>query len=105
MAGLKKPLVVITRKLPDQVETRMRELFDAQLNLDDRPMSREELAAAVKQADVLVPTITDRIDAAVNSENPVTVDKVSGYVGAAQASPKATMVISPAKPLDLFNTG
>jgi len=47
------------------VETRMRELFDAQLNLDDRPMSREELAAAVKQADVLVPTITDRIDAAL----------------------------------------
>ena len=37
MAGRKKPLVVITRKLPDQVETRMRELFDARLNLDDRP--------------------------------------------------------------------
>ena len=65
MAGRKKPLVVITRKLPDQVETRMRELFDARLNLDDRPMSSDELVAAVKEADVLVPTITDRIDAAL----------------------------------------
>ncbi|WP_173935051.1 D-glycerate dehydrogenase [Chelativorans sp. Marseille-P2723] len=63
MTGRKKPLVVITRKLPDQVETRMRELFDARLNVDDRPMSREELADAVKEADVVVPTITDRIDA------------------------------------------
>jgi glyoxylate reductase len=65
MAGKKKPLVVITRKLPDQVETRMRELFDARLNVDDRPMSQPELVAAVKEADVLVPTITDRIDAAL----------------------------------------
>lgn len=65
MAGRKKPLVVITRKLPDQVETRMRELFDARLNVDDRPMSQPELVAAVKEADVLVPTITDRIDAAL----------------------------------------
>lgn len=63
MAGKKKPLVVITRKLPDPVETRMRELFDARLNVEDKPMSREELAAALREADVLVPTITDRIDA------------------------------------------
>ncbi|TWG92377.1 glyoxylate reductase [Mesorhizobium sp. J18] len=65
MAGRKKPLVVITRKLPDQIETRMRELFDARLNLDDRPMTQPELVAAVKEADVLVPTITDKIDAAL----------------------------------------
>ena len=65
MAGRKKPLVVITRKLPDQVETRMRELFDARLNVDDRPMTQPELVAAVKEADVLVPTITDRIDEAL----------------------------------------
>jgi glyoxylate reductase len=65
MAGKKKPLVVITRKLPDQVETRMRELFDARLNIDDKPMSQPELVAAVKEADVLVPTISDRIDAAL----------------------------------------
>jgi glyoxylate reductase len=61
----KKPLVVVTRKLPDVIETRMMELFDARLNLDDTPMSQAQLVTAVQQADVLVPTITDRIDAAV----------------------------------------
>jgi glyoxylate reductase len=65
MAGRKKPLVVITRKLPDPVETRMRELFDARLNLEDRAMTQPELVAAVREADVIVPTITDRIDAAL----------------------------------------
>ena len=65
MAGRKKPLVVITRKLPDPVETRMRELFDARLNIDDRAMTQPELVAALREADVLVPTITDRIDAAL----------------------------------------
>ncbi|AZN97789.1 D-glycerate dehydrogenase [Mesorhizobium tianshanense] len=65
MAGRKRPLVVITRKLPDPVETRMRELFDARLNVEDRPMTQPELVAAVKEADVLVPTITDHIDAAL----------------------------------------
>jgi glyoxylate reductase len=59
----KKPLVVLTRKLPDVVETRMCELFDARLNLDDKPMSQAELAEAMHTADVLVPTVTDRIDA------------------------------------------
>ncbi len=57
-----KPLVVVTRKLPDVIETRMRELFDAELNLDDKPMEVDELVAAVGRADVLVPTVTDRID-------------------------------------------
>ena len=59
----RKPKVVVTRKLPDSVETRMRELFDTELNLDDVPMSREALIAAVQRADVLAPTITDRLDA------------------------------------------
>src|SRR5262249_1230843 len=54
-----------TRKLPDSVETRMRELFDAKLNLDDKPMTPAELAETVRTADVLVPTVTDRIDASV----------------------------------------
>lgn len=63
--GKKKPLVIVTRKLPDVVETRMRELFDARLNADDRPMTQAELVEAVKTAHVLVPTITDRVDAAV----------------------------------------
>src|SRR5438270_2865027 len=65
MAKGKKPLVVVTRKLPDTVETRMRELFDTRLNLDDKPMSQADLAEAVKVADVLVPTVTDRIDSAL----------------------------------------
>ena len=57
----KKPLVVVTRKLPDSIETRMRELFDARLNLDDTPMTPEQIAEAVRTADVLVPTVTDEI--------------------------------------------
>ena len=58
-----KPLVVVTRKLPDPVETRMMELFQTRLNLADQPMDRDALAAAMREADVLVPTVTDRIDA------------------------------------------
>ena len=63
MASRKKPLVVISRKLPDAVETRMCELFDTRLNLTDKPLSKAELTEAVKTADVLVPTVTDKIDA------------------------------------------
>jgi glyoxylate reductase len=65
MARPKRPLVVVTRKLPDTIEVRMRELFDTHLNADDKPMSQAELVEAVKTADVLVPTVTDTIDDAV----------------------------------------
>jgi glyoxylate reductase len=65
MANRRKPLVVVTRKLPDHVETRMRELFDTQLNENDKPMDRTELIEAVKTAEILVPTVTDHIDAAM----------------------------------------
>ena len=61
----KKPLVIVTRKLPDAIETRMMELFDTRLNLDDTPLTPAQHVAAVQQADVRVPTITDRVDAAV----------------------------------------
>src|ERR1700755_2786283 len=61
MSVRKKPLVVVTRKLPDTIETRMRELFDARLNLDDAPMTPEQLAEAVRVADVLVPTVSDQV--------------------------------------------
>jgi glyoxylate reductase len=61
----KKPVVIVTRKLPDVVETRMCELFDTRLNVDDKPMSHADLVAAAKAADVLVPTVTDRIDRSV----------------------------------------
>jgi glyoxylate reductase len=59
----RKPKVIVTRKLPDPVETRMRELFDTELNLSDAPMTRAQLSDAVGRADVLAPTITDKIDA------------------------------------------
>ncbi|HCF17071.1 MAG TPA: D-glycerate dehydrogenase, partial [Rhodospirillum rubrum] len=62
-----KPLVIVTRKLPEAIETRMAELFDARLNVDDHPFTREELCQAVAEADVLVPTVTDRIDGGVLS--------------------------------------
>jgi glyoxylate reductase len=68
MAKSKKPLVVVTRKLPDSVELRMRELFEARLNAEDRRMTAAELAEAVKTADVLVPTVTDEIDSSVLSK-------------------------------------
>ena len=61
--SVRKLNVVLTRRLPDAVETRMRELFNAELNLTDTPMDREALGAALQRADILVPTITDRIDA------------------------------------------
>ena len=59
--------VFVTRKLPDAVETRLRELFDAELNLEDRPLTADELVAAVQRCEVLVPTVTDRIDSKVLS--------------------------------------
>jgi len=59
------PLVIVTRKLPEAVERRMSELFRVRLNEDDTPFDRTALMAAVEEADVLVPTVTDRIDRAV----------------------------------------
>ncbi len=53
----------MTRRLPDAIETRMMELFDCRLNLTDEAFSREQLIAAVREADILVPTVTDDIDA------------------------------------------
>ena len=60
-----KPLVIVTRKLPTVIEARLCELFDTRLNTDDHPFSAADLADALHQADVLVPTVTDRIDAAL----------------------------------------
>ena len=57
-----KPLVIVTRKLPDAIEARLGELFETRLNESDEPMSQSALAGAMREADVLVPTVTDRID-------------------------------------------
>lgn len=60
--------VVVTRRLPEVVETRMKELFDVELREDDTPMTRAEIVAAMKRCDVLVPTLTDAIDAGMLSQ-------------------------------------
>lgn len=60
-----RPKVIVTRRLPAPVETRMAELFDVELNFDDAPFDAARLADAAARAEVLVPTVTDRIDAAV----------------------------------------
>jgi glyoxylate reductase len=57
-----RPKVIVTRRLPEPVETRMRELFDVELNLDDTPFGRDRLAEALSRAEALVPTVTDRLD-------------------------------------------
>ena len=61
----RKPLVVVTRKLPEVIETRMMELFDTRLNDSDTPLTKAALIEAVKSAQILVPTVTDRIDSSV----------------------------------------
>ena len=65
MTDKKKPLVVVTRKLPDVIETRMMELFDTRLNPDDVPLTPAQMQDAMNIAEVLVPTVTDRIDRAL----------------------------------------
>src|SRR5699024_6953647 len=60
-----RPRVTVTRRLPNAVETRMAELFDVALREVDAPMTREELVQAMEDSDVLVPTVTDRIDASL----------------------------------------
>ena len=61
----RKPLVIVTRKLPEVIETRMMELFDTRLNESDTPWTKAELIEAIKTAEILVPTVTDRITSSV----------------------------------------
>ena len=63
-----KTKVVVTRKLPEPIETRMMELFDVQLNLTDEPMTQDQLIKAVQTCEVLVPTVTDDVGAGVLSQ-------------------------------------
>src|SRR5262245_23519672 len=63
--SLKRPLVIVTRKLPDVIETRLMELFETRLNADDHPFSEAELIEAARSAEVLLPTVTDQINKAV----------------------------------------
>ena len=58
-----RPVVIVTRRWPEGIEERMAELFDVRFNLADLAMSQDALAAAMQDCDVLLPTVTDRIDA------------------------------------------
>ena len=60
-----KPLVIVTRRLPELVEARMMELFNTRLSNSDSPLDKEALIEAVKEADILVPTVTDKIDSEI----------------------------------------
>jgi glyoxylate reductase len=71
--------VVVTRRLPEAVETRMTELFDVELRDPDTAMTREELAAAMQRADVLVPTITDTIDATLLAQAGARLKLIANY--------------------------
>ena len=64
---MKKPKVIITRRLQDRVENRMKELFNVDLSSAEYPLSKKELLSAVKEAEILVPTIGDKIDASILS--------------------------------------
>ncbi|NYT40206.1 D-glycerate dehydrogenase [Sphingomonas sp. R-74633] len=74
-----RPRVIITRALPDGIEARMAELFDAVTNPDDTPMPRDALAAAMADCDVLVPTVTDRIDAELLAAAPDRLRLIANY--------------------------
>ena len=78
-AGWPGTKVIITRKLQDRVEKRMRELFNVDLSDAQYPVSRQELLSAVKQADILVPTIGDKIDASLLSAASSNLKLIANY--------------------------
>ncbi|MGB7322010.1 MAG: D-glycerate dehydrogenase [Albidovulum sp.] len=77
--GSKRLSVVVTRRLPEVVETRMKELFDVELRDPDTRMTREELAATVRSADVLVPCVTDQIDANLLAQSGERLKLIANY--------------------------
>ena len=66
-----KPKAIVTRRWPEEVERKLGELFDVQLNKDDRPLSVAELQDALRNADAVMPTVSDRITAEVLSAEPM----------------------------------
>ena len=74
-----KPLVIVTRKLPASVELRMKELFNVRLNGDDKVFTKEDLIAAVKEAHVLVTTVTDEISGGVLSKAAPDLKMIANY--------------------------
>ena len=76
---MSKPIVAVTRKLPSAIQTRMMELFEARLNADDLPLGAAEIVSKCDGADVLVPTVTDQIDAALIAALPETVRLIANF--------------------------
>lgn len=74
-----RPRVIVTRALPEGIEARMAELFDVVTNAGDTPMSPQALGAAMADCDVLVPTVTDRIDAALLAAAPDRLRLIANY--------------------------
>ncbi len=76
---IERPRIAVTRKLLPQIEARMAELFDCQFNADDHPMSADEIAALMQDIDVLVPTVTDRIDAGLIGKAPPSLKLIANF--------------------------
>src|SRR5690606_10587272 len=62
-----RPRILVTRRWPEAVERRLCELFDTTLNTDDQRLSADELRAALRDFDAVLPTVSDRLDASVLS--------------------------------------
>ncbi len=75
----RKPVVIVTRTLPRDVETRIMELFEARLNPDDTPMTADDIVAAADGADALVPTVTDKIDADLIARLPDSIELIANF--------------------------
>jgi glyoxylate reductase len=76
---IERPRIAVTRKLLPQIETRMAELFDCRFNADDHPMTADEIAALMQDAEVLVPTVTDRIDAELLAKAPASLKLLANF--------------------------
>lgn len=76
---MSKPIVAVTRRLPSDIQTRMMELFEARLNADDRPLTMQEIVSCCDDADVLVPTVTDEIDAPLIAALPESVRLIANF--------------------------
>jgi len=76
---IERPRVAVTRKLLPQIEARMAELFDCRFNEDDHEMSADEIVEAMRDADILVPTVTDRIDAELIARAPASVKMLANF--------------------------
>ena len=73
------PRVIVTRRLPPNVEARMADLFDTVFNVGDVPMDRTALTRAMAQCDVLVPSVTDQIDAALIEAAPDRLQLIASF--------------------------